>query len=168
MGIRYYAYAFESDMIEQALANPRHFLPSDPLADAWGMEAGVAIGAPTFKQSTPESDLLYFDKAWSDLRRAIGLPGRPARRMLEGEVLLLDDYGWEPVLKVITPQEAADIARDMEGIEEEEVEIALRSNWAAMSVETEDVSHVMSYFHRAREYVMGVAAAGRGFVYMIG
>jgi hypothetical protein len=38
MGIRYYAYAFEKDQTDQALANPRAFIASDPLADACGFE----------------------------------------------------------------------------------------------------------------------------------
>ena len=43
MGIRYYAYAFDADQTEAALADPHHFLSDDPLADAWGLDRGNAI-----------------------------------------------------------------------------------------------------------------------------
>ena len=33
MGIRYYAYAFDNDQTDRALANPRAFISQDPLAD---------------------------------------------------------------------------------------------------------------------------------------
>lgn len=63
MGIRYYAYAFDADRTAEALASPRLFLSSDPLADAWGLERGARCGAATFRQAVPDRDMLYLDKA---------------------------------------------------------------------------------------------------------
>lgn len=173
VGIRYYAYAFSSDMTERALADPRSFLSGDPFADAWGMEPGAMIGTPTFEQRTPESDMLYLDKAWWYLQKAIGpsewgAAARPAYRMFEGRVFETYGYGYEPWVRAITPSEVADIARDMESISEEDVAASLRSNGSASPNGSDDVSYALSYFRRAREYVRGIAASGRGFVYMIG
>jgi hypothetical protein len=36
MGIRYYAYPIDADLIELAKSTPRSFLSDDPLVDAWG------------------------------------------------------------------------------------------------------------------------------------
>ena len=58
MGIRYYAYAFDVDLTEQAARAPHSILSCDPLADAWGMEPGVRVGVATFEQTaraTPRS-----------------------------------------------------------------------------------------------------------------
>lgn len=69
MGIRYYAYAFNSDQTEKALADPLTVIGSDPLADSLGLEPGFTVGVTDFKQSLPERDFLYLDKAWSQLQR---------------------------------------------------------------------------------------------------
>lgn len=89
MGIRYYAYAFDGDLTERALADPRSIVSGDPLADAWGMEPGAQSSIATFKQAIPERDMLYLDKAWG-LLQAVTAPtafdsvARPAYRMFEG------------------------------------------------------------------------------------
>ena len=43
MGIRYYAYAFDADLTERALADPRSVIGETALAGAWGMPHGAAI-----------------------------------------------------------------------------------------------------------------------------
>ncbi|GAA1533895.1 hypothetical protein HD600_001840 [Microbacterium ginsengiterrae] len=48
MGIRYYAYAFDADLAQQAVHDPRSIVSSDPLADAWGMEPHASVGIATF------------------------------------------------------------------------------------------------------------------------
>ena len=68
MGIRYYAYAVEADRIEDALECPSMFLSCDPLADALGMEVGAMSGTAIMRQVVPEQDMLYLDKAWSELQ----------------------------------------------------------------------------------------------------
>ncbi|WP_208544560.1 hypothetical protein [Rathayibacter sp. VKM Ac-2759] len=88
MGIRYYAYAFNADRTEAALADPRSIISDDPLADAWGMPHGVSTAVATFVQSVPERDMVYLDKAWAPLQaltagRAPGGSPRPAHRMFE-------------------------------------------------------------------------------------
>lgn len=88
MGIRYYAYAFDSEQTENALADPLSVIGSDPLADAWGLEPGSS-GGVTDRQSVPERDLLYLDKAWPYLQgltapRPSSGAARAAYRMFEG------------------------------------------------------------------------------------
>lgn len=173
MGIRYYAYAFDAELTEQALGDPGSMFPGDPLADAWGMEPGAMIGRPTFKQVTAEGDMLYLDKAWWLLQRATGpaewgAATRPAYRMFEGAVYPTDNCGWESWTRALIPSDVVDIASDLESIDEEELVGSLRSNGAVAPDGTHDVSYALSYFNRAREFVTGIAASGRGFVYMIG
>ncbi|NLA65268.1 MAG: hypothetical protein GX862_04965 [Leucobacter sp.] len=91
MGIRYYAYAFDSKLSDQARADPRSLISSDPLADAWGMEPHQTISYATFEQAVPERDMLYLDKAWRCLQiltgplESGGRDSRPAFAMFEGE-----------------------------------------------------------------------------------
>jgi|GEM_PF-1519418 len=130
MGIRYYAYAFDGDLTEQVLADPRSALPEDPLADAWGFEPGARPGYVTGEQRVPERDMLYLDKAWRHLQH-VAAPGetdteaRPAYRMFEGEVVM-NGPGWEPWIRVLTPPELPAIARDLGGITESDTERRLR------------------------------------------
>lgn len=63
MGIRYYAYAFESDQAAKALADPRTVIGSDPLADAFGLERGFIQGSTDLRQALSERDFLYLDRA---------------------------------------------------------------------------------------------------------
>src|SRR5699024_1047701 len=100
MGIRYYAYGFDAEMTEAALANPLSVISEDPLADAWGMPRGAHLAVTNFEQSVPTTRMLYLDKAWSAMQAltAPNLPGeapRPAYRMFEGRVTM-DGYGWLP------------------------------------------------------------------------
>lgn len=44
----------------------------DPLADALGLEPGFTEGVTDFKQSLPERDFLYLDKAWPHLQWITG------------------------------------------------------------------------------------------------
>lgn len=78
MGIRYYAYAFDPDLTEWALADPRSFLSADPLADAWGLEPGAAVSIATFRQTLPDSEMLYLDNLQAEVDRLRA--DAPARR----------------------------------------------------------------------------------------
>ncbi|OJU39953.1 MAG: hypothetical protein BGN97_14110 [Microbacterium sp. 69-10] len=89
MGIRYYAYAFDAELTDAALADPERFTSDDPLADAWGMPHGAQIATTNFEQSVPKTEMLYLDKAWSYLQALTrpvdgGDDGRPSFRMFEG------------------------------------------------------------------------------------
>ncbi|MCZ2404501.1 hypothetical protein IV498_15270 [Paenarthrobacter sp. Z7-10] len=59
MGIRYYAYAFDSDQTEKALVDPHTVIGFDPFADALGLEPGFAQGVTDFRQSLPERGFAY-------------------------------------------------------------------------------------------------------------
>lgn len=104
MGIRYYAYAFDSHQTARALANPLTVLRSDPLAHALGLEPDFTEGVSHLRQSLPERDFLYLDKAWPYLQLLTG-PGsagagaRAAYRMFEGAVTYRDGgWTWHPAV----------------------------------------------------------------------
>lgn len=161
MGIRYYAYAFDSDQTERALADPRAFIGSDPLADAWGFEPHARVAAVSFEQAVPERDLLYLDKAWRELQLLTAPDAgsrrcRPAYRMFEGEVEMRYD-GWIPWVRALTPAEVVDVADDLAALVEE---------LNAESFEGRD--YVLHFLDRARTFVMGLAEDGRGMAYLIG
>lgn len=170
MGIRYYAYAFDADATEHALANPDRFLPGDPLADAWGLEPYARVSITTFEQAVPERDMLYLDKTWPYLQDVTGpsLPqARPAYRMFEGAVTMYDE-GWDPWIRALAPREVVDIARDLEAITDDDV-VAIVSASARFRREPDwVVEYVMTFLKRARSFVVALARDGRGMVYMIG
>lgn|SRR5690625_3982951 len=163
MGIRYYAYGFDAEMTEAALANPLSVISEDPLADAWGMPRGAHLAVTNFEQSVPTTRMLYLDKAWSAMQAltAPNLPGeapRPAYRMFEGRVTM-DGYGWLPWARSIAPDEVAEISEDLMEVQHR-VSEALRPDM--------DLRDELDYLQRAMEFVAHVAAADRGFAYMIG
>lgn len=163
MGIRYYAYAFDADMTERAQADPRSFISDDPLADAWGMPHGARIAVTNFKQSVPESEMLYLDKAWSSLQAitrptSMADPPRPAHRMFEGQVTM-HERGWHPWVRALSPRDVIEIAGDLK---------ALEGMLCADAVADCDDRYVLSYLGRAVVFVSGLVATGRGFAYMIG
>ena len=85
------------------------------------MTPHTAVGIATFQQTTPERDLLYLDKAWSALQ-ALTLPaadepkGTTAYRMFEGSVTPTE-YGCEPWIRTILPDEVAGILDDLRSID---------------------------------------------------
>lgn len=172
MGIRYYAYAFAADATERARANPYDVLGDDPLADAWGLEPHAVMSVATFEQTVPKRDMLYLDKAWAHLQAVTRPPSaqlqaRPAYRMFEGRVKMTE-CGWEPWVRVLAPDEVADIALDLEGITEKEVDAIVRSFSTDGRDPDEDVAYAMEYLDKARAFVTGLARDGRGLVYTIG
>lgn len=116
MGIRYYAYAFDHKLSDQAREDPRSLISSDPLADAWGLEPHTAISYVTFEQTVPERDLLYLDKAWRELQsltgsRMSGGTARPAFAMFEGEVTMRD-LGWDAWVRPLFPENLPNVEQD--------------------------------------------------------
>lgn len=168
MGIRYYAYAFDSDQTEAALADPRAFISSDPLADAWGFEPHASVATVTFEQTVPERDLLYLDKAWP-LLQAITCPStggdlsRPSYSMFEGQVTMRHD-GWEPWIRPLAPAVMPPIASDLHLLT---AEVAPRIRRLAGAAEG-DEEYARQYLNSARLFVDGLVRDGRGMVYMIG
>lgn len=172
MGIRYYAYAFDSSITQAVLANPRAYLSADPFADALGLPHGFTMGTTDFQQGPPEEDMLYLDKVWRNLQlmTAPSDPSgecRPAYRMFEGEVTPLGGWeGWLPWVRAIPPQEVAPIADDLDAITRADfVPWYARPDGESVESEAEGVEHFLG---RARRFLRGLESAGRGFTYMIG
>lgn len=171
MGIRYYAYAFDAEMTERALADPRSVISDDPLADAWGLPHGFTVGTTNFQQSVPKRDLLYLDKAWS-LLQALTAPKagdeepRPAYRMFEGRVTDTAT-GWVSWVRALTPGEVVAIARDLESIDDDDAEARFREHarWGDPDAEA---AYGQQYLRAARAFVAGLVASGRGMAYKIG
>ncbi|AXJ11567.1 DUF1877 domain-containing protein [Arthrobacter sp. PM3] len=174
MGIRYYAYAFESDQTEKALADPLTVIGSDPLADACGLEPGFTQGVTDFRQSLPERDLLYLDKAWPYLQRLTAprssdAAARAAYRMFEGEVTYADDgFTWRPWVRALPPRDVALIARDLESINDADIKAGLSGSCSSGQLLESELAYATASLHRARGFVHAVASDGRGFACMIG
>ncbi|WP_309073131.1 DUF1877 family protein [Paenarthrobacter sp.] len=170
MGIRYYAYAFDGDVTDQVLSDPRSVVSADPLADAWGLEPGVRISRTTFEQAVCERDMLYLDKAWRHLQvltaplRA-GITARPAFRMFEGSITMHDE-GWDPWVRALTPSEVLAIAQDLDEVSDGEV--GLRLPVSSHVDRDREVDYAVGYLRRARTFAKNLADDGRGMVYLIG
>jgi hypothetical protein len=149
MGIRYYAYAFDAELTEWVLADPRSFL----------------------SETLPDSEMLYLDKAWSYLQALTGSPKgeapRPAFQMFEGEVTMMDG-GWEPWVRALPPDQVDVVARDLSTITDGEAETRFRELASHRPDPEEDVDYAGHYLRRAQEFIGSLTAAGRGLVYMIG
>ncbi|MBG6189083.1 hypothetical protein IWX64_000003 [Arthrobacter sp. CAN_A212] len=173
MGIRYYAYAFDSGQTEKALADPFTVIGADPFADVLGLEEGFTNGSTDFRPSVPERDLLFLDKSWLCLQRLTAPSAsrdraRPAYRMFEGHVTYLDQgMTWRPWLRALTPDEVAPIARDVEMLSDHDIEASVGEYFSSQLLESE-IAYVTEYLHRAKNFVQAVASEGRGFAYLIG
>jgi hypothetical protein len=174
MGIRYYAYAFDSDQAVQALADPLTVIGFDPLADAWGLEPGSSEGVTDFRQSLPERDLLYLDKAWPYLQRLTAPRSsddapRAAYRMFEGQVTFArDGCTWRPWVRALAPHDVALIARDLETINDGDIKAGLTGSCLSGPVPESEVAYAAAFLDRAKGFVHAAASDGRGFAYMIG
>ena len=173
MGIRYYAYAFDAELTQQAIDDPHSILSSDPLADAWGMEPHASVSVTTFEQTSPKSDMLYLDKAWSALQSLTypTLDARgagPAYRMFEGRVAMRG-MGWDPWIRTIMPEEVPAIRDDLCAFDESRAR-AWAVDWRSpFGADPEDeIRYVTDFLERAIELVTALAEDGRGMVCMIG
>lgn len=169
MGIRYYAYAFDSRLRNQAQENPRSLISSDPLADAWGLVPHAIVSHTTFEQAVPARDMLYLDKAWRELQFLTGprVPGgdvRPAFDMFRGQVTM-HDMGWEAWVRPLFPEDLPEIERDLADLIRTEAE---RLPAGSATVDTQGETYTMHFLRRAHEFVAGLVADGRGMVYLIG
>lgn len=170
MGIRYYAYAVDAALAEHSMADPRAFISSDPLADAWGLEPHTAISVATFEQRLPRRDLLYLDKAWSYLQLLTRPfppqePTRPSYRMFEGAVTpRRDGYGWDPWVRALRPGEMGPIACDLVELTNTPAELV----HPYLGTQGEHVDYVMQYLEAARSFVLDLVRDGRGMAYLIG
>lgn len=173
MGIRYYAYAFDADLAQQAVDDPHSILSSDPLADAWGMEPHASVSIATFEQVLPKREMLYLDKAWSALQSLT----RPmsdssvagsSYRMFEGSVTM-NGLGWDPWVRTILPAEVPAIRDDLCAIDERRVRAWARAWRSPQGADDEsELRYVLDFLGRAQEFVELLATEGRGMVYLIG
>jgi len=169
MGIRYYAYAFDAASTADALADPRAFIASDPLADAWGLEPHASMSYATSKQASPERDMLYLDKAWAELQvltepRGASDPGRPAYRMFEGYVTHCEDYSWIPWVRALSPEDVRPIAQDLDLLTPEVARGMLRRR----RITGGSADYALHYLEAARAFMRGLVLDGRGMAYLIG
>lgn len=173
MGIRYYAYAFDADLAEQAVDDPHSIISSDPLADAWGLEPHASVSVATFEQVSPKRDMLYLDKAWSALQSltcpTTDVPDAGScYRMFEGSVTM-HGLGWDPWVRAILPVEVPAIRDDLCGIDEDQVRTWARTWRSRHGADDDDeLRYVLDYLRRAQTFVETLAADGRGMVYLIG
>lgn len=171
MGIRYYAYAFDPELTEAVLADPRAHISPDPFADAIGLPHGFTVGTTDFQQGPRKEDMLYLDKAWRNLQMMTAPSDpfgdcRPAYRMFEGEVSPLEGWeGWLPWVRVILPGEVVAIADDLDTVTRADFIPWFSRHDGAEESEAEDVEQ---FVRRASEFLRGLEATGRGFTYMIG
>ena len=159
MGIRYYAYAFDSELSQQAVDDPYSIVSDDPLADAWGLVPRSTSSAATFEQTVPRQEMLYLDKAWRALQQLTaparkGVAARPCYRMFEGQVSM-NGLGWDAWVRTLLPDEIPAISDDLNKLEIVE----------ALDHES---TYVEQYLRSAREFVSGLAARRSGMVYLIG
>ncbi|WP_144794943.1 DUF1877 domain-containing protein [Microbacterium paludicola] len=173
MGIRYYAYAFDADLAQQAVHDPRSIVSSDPLADAWGMEPHASVGIATFEQVSPKGDMLYLDKAWSALqslthpRSGVACSGA-CHRMFAGRVTM-HERGWSSWVRTILPEEVPAIRDDLIAITDEQVGAWMPAWLDPGGVRGEgELRYVLDFLHRAQAFVETLTANGRGMVYLIG
>lgn len=173
MGIRYYAYAFDADLTEQAVNDPRSMMSSDPLADAWGMQPHAAVSVATFEQVSPKRDLLYLDKAWSALQSltkwcSVADGESSASPMFDGAVTMRG-LGWDPWVRTIRPDEVPSLRDALTAIDDTTVREWART-WRSPFGATEDdeVRYVLDFLHSAQTFVTRLADYGRGMVCMIG
>ena len=173
MGIRYYAYAFDADLTEQALRDPLSIMSSDPLADAWGMQPHATVTVATFEQVSPKRDMLYLDKAWSAMQSltrwfSVADGESSASRMFDGAVTMRG-LGWDPWVRTIQPEEVPRIRDDLCAIHEVTVRQWARTWASPFGADDEDeVRYVLDFLERAQEFVSQLADDGRGMVYLIG
>ncbi|MBB1053199.1 DUF1877 domain-containing protein [Dietzia sp. B44] len=175
MGIRYYAYAFDAEITQAVLSDPRAHISPDPFADAVGLPHGFTMGTTDFQQGPAEEDMLYLDKAWRNLQR-MSEPSdpaeepRPAYRMFEGEVTPLDGWeAWLPWVRAIPPGDVALIADDLDAITRADfVPWFTRHNSDSVGEVESEAQYVKFHLGRARRFLRALEKSGRGFAYMIG
>lgn len=175
MGIRYYAYAFDADATRAVLADPRAYISSDPLADAWGFPPGSMVAVTDFRQGPAEEDMLYLDKAWRNLQLMTAPSDptddpRPAYRMFEGDVTPLGNWeSWLPWVRAIPPEDVAPIADDLDTLTRADFVPWLPPRQGDESGEGEEAeAEYVDHVKRARRFLRGLEASGRGFAYLIG
>jgi hypothetical protein len=116
--------------------------------------------------------MLYLDKAWRHLQclTAPAEPGLIARRaywMFEGAVVM-NDLGWEPWVRTVTPPDVVAVAHDLENLSDEDLELRMQEpRFFGRGLDGE-FDYVVGYLRQARTFMANLAAEGRGMVYMIG
>jgi hypothetical protein len=160
MGIRYYAYPVDADLIEVAKSSPRSFLSDDPLMDAWG-------------PLDERSPMLYLDKCFHELRVLLGgdssSPNRPAFQLVEGDVVHVPEE-WISHVAVLDPAQVVEIAQDLSVITPGQVRASLTATrtFGPRDDLDEEFHYVTQYLRDAVTFTTGLSERGDGLVYMIG
>jgi hypothetical protein len=171
MGIRYYARAFERDLADRAVADPRGAIDEDPLAVAWGLEPGSSIGFIPAQAPPVPDGFLYLDKAWGVLQALTGPtaegPARDSFRMFEGAVKH-HDRGWDPWFRTVLAEEMVAIATDLVRVRDSDLERLIRGHPLDDRDIQADIDWATHYLRAARVFAADCAGRGRGMVYQIG
>lgn len=163
MGITYFACAYPAELTELVVKRPEFALTANPVMEAW-------------RREQPEGHILLdLDKTFHAFQFASApdpisdFPGRPCFRMFEGQVTqgVSWDYGWDPWLRAITPDETVLIAEDLISVEVESVAQGEVAHYPHTSLEDARRT-AQQVLHQAQVFTQRLAACGNGFAYMIG
>jgi hypothetical protein len=160
MGIRYYAYPVEPEMIDLARKDPRAFVGDDPLADAWG----------PLDERPP---MLYLDKAWREFQLLLATPEhaspRPALSLVDGRVTHTG-MGWIPHFAVLSPEQVSAVSADLATVSEPDIRTMIAGGQRVFpqdGIEGE-ISYVFRYLRDAQTFCAELSEKGLGLAYMIG
>jgi hypothetical protein len=160
MGIRYYAYPVDAELLEIAKTSPRSFLGDDPLMDAWG-------------PIDEKPHMLYLDKCWRDLQMLFSgdgtSPARSASALVKGQVTHTNG-GWIAYEAVLDPAQVSEIALDLATISPTEVRSVLTAQRTlGLNDDFEkEIEYVTHYLRGALAFTKGLSELGNGLVYTIG
>lgn len=162
MGIRYYAYPVDANELELARISPATYLSEDPFADAW------------FTPLDERPPMLYLDKCWRELQALLELQEplqpRPAYGLVRGNVTMTGE-GWIPFVRLVEPDEVAEIADDLTLVEPAHVTEMLTARTASFypgeTIETAE-QYIVPYLRDAQKFTRELAGRGDAFVYKIG
>lgn len=87
--------------------------------------------------------------------------------MFEGQVTM-HGLGWEPWVRTLRPDEFPAISRDLWEIEDADAVSLFRRVARHGGDPDEEAAIAVDYLRRRRAFASGLAAAGRGAVYLIG
>ena len=79
-----------------------------------------------------------------------------------------DGFTWRPWVRALSPHDVALIARDLETINDHDVEAGLGRSYSSGQALDSEVAYATAFLYKARGCVHAAASDGRRFAYMIG